>query len=58
MSKEYAMVRLWKNTRKKLKYLSAITGNTMIQIVDDLASKEIAKRGYADRFDKGESDES
>ena len=43
MSREYSDLRLWTSTLKKLRRIYAETGESMIAIVDRLATQELEK---------------
>ena len=40
---EYHTLRVWKETLKKLRYIYAATGESMIAIVDRLATQELER---------------
>jgi len=46
---EYHTLRVWKDTLKKLRYIYAETGESMIAIVDRLATQEYERIQNADR---------
>ena len=46
---EYHTLRVWKDTLKKLRYIYAATGESMIAIVDRLATQEYERIQNADR---------
>jgi len=48
---EYAQLRIWRSTLKKLKLSSALTGEKIIELIDRLASEELQKQGYESRQD-------
>jgi hypothetical protein len=41
--KPYQTTRIWKETVKKLKLISALTGTSMVATIDRLASEELKK---------------
>ena len=43
MDKTYIQFRLWAETLKKLRYIYAATGESMIAIVDRLATEELKR---------------
>jgi len=49
MCMEYHTLRVWKDTLKKLRYIYAATGESMIAIVDRLATQEYERIQNADR---------
>lgn len=48
---EYAQLRIWRSTLKKLKLSSALTGEKIIELIDRWASEELQKQGYENRQD-------
>lgn len=48
---EYAQMRIWRSTLRKLKLASALTGEKIIELVDRWASEELQKQGYENRQD-------
>jgi hypothetical protein len=48
---EYAQLRIWRSTLRKLKLSSALTGEKIIELVDRWASEELQKQGYENRQD-------
>ena len=48
---EYQTMRVWKDTLRKLRYIYAATGESMICIVDRLATQELERIQNADRQD-------
>ena len=51
MNTEYAQLRIWRNTLKKLRRIYAETGESIISIVDRMASQELDRIQNADRQD-------
>ena len=49
MSEQYTQLRIWQATLKKLRRIYAETGESMIAIVDRLATQELEKIQNADR---------
>jgi hypothetical protein len=43
MDTEYAQLRLWRNTLKKLRRIYAETGESIISIIDRLADQELKR---------------
>ena len=52
---EYQTMRIWKETLKKLRRIYAETGESMIAIIDRLATEELAKLQKAQANDRPES---
>lgn len=48
---EYAQMRIWRSTLRKLKLASALTGEKIIELIDRWASEELHKQGYENRQD-------
>lgn len=48
---EYAQLRIWRSTLRKLKLSSALTGEKIIELIDRWASEELQKQGYENRQD-------
>lgn len=46
---EYQTMRVWKDTLKKLRFIYAATGDSMIAILDRLATEELERIQDADR---------
>jgi hypothetical protein len=51
MDTEYAQLRLWRNTLKKLRRIYAETGESIISIIDRLADQELEKLNNANSQD-------
>ncbi len=51
MCMEYQTMRVWKDTLTKLRHIYAATGESMIAIVDRLATEELQRIQNADRQD-------
>jgi hypothetical protein len=51
MSTHYAQLRIWRSTLKKLRRIYAETGDSIIAIVDRLATQELEKLEDANRQD-------
>jgi hypothetical protein len=49
MDTQYAKLRVWRSTLKKLRRIYAETGESMIAIVDRLADQELQRIQNADR---------
>lgn len=47
----YQTTRIWKRTVRKLKLLSAITGDSMVSILDDLVDRELIRLRKAGQLD-------
>jgi hypothetical protein len=45
---EYQTMRVWKDTLKKLRHIYAATGESMIAIVDRLATQELERINHED----------
>lgn len=41
MINEYTTIRIWTKTLKKLRFLHALTGDSMVAILDEMISKEL-----------------
>ena len=51
MSEQYTQLRIWQATLKKLRRIYAETGESMIAIVDRLATQELEKLNNANHQD-------
>ena len=43
MEHEYTILRIWKKTHKALRLIAALTGRSMIEVLDELASTELER---------------
>ena len=51
MEEQYAQLRIWKDSLKKLRRIYAETGESLIATVDRLATQELERLAHADRQD-------
>ena len=51
MDTEYAQLRIWRNTLKKLRRIYSETGESIISIIDRLAERELEKLNNANHQD-------
>ncbi len=48
MDEQYTQLRIWRTTLKKLRFVHALTGEKLIELIDRWADEELKKHGYQD----------